>query len=299
MRIIGIGDNVCDVYVDKACMYPGGQALNVAAFASILGVQAAYMGVFGDDLVAAHVRGVLRELQVEEVRCRAYPQANGYALVTHASGERIFMGSNRGGPLREHPLAMNAEDLHAIAPYTLLHTSNNSYLDGALARLARLPARVSYDFSGAWRDAPRAKEVCPYLDFAFLSLQREERPEMERIAAWFHRQGVRHLVMTMGSEGAWYSAGEGLLHQPPHTVQAVDTLGAGDSFAAAFLCETIGGAKPQDALDRAARFSAQCCLMHGAFGHGAPVPKALLRKMKAEALPPQRYGYTGAFEPQP
>lgn len=38
MRLIGIGDNVCDVYLHLAEMFPGGQALNVAVFAKMQGI---------------------------------------------------------------------------------------------------------------------------------------------------------------------------------------------------------------------------------------------------------------------
>ena len=54
MRLIGIGDNVCDVYLHLAEMFPGGQALNVAVFAKMQGIDSAYLGVFGDDEVAEH-----------------------------------------------------------------------------------------------------------------------------------------------------------------------------------------------------------------------------------------------------
>ena len=37
MNIIGIGDNVVDDYVDLRTMFPGGNALNVAVYASMLG----------------------------------------------------------------------------------------------------------------------------------------------------------------------------------------------------------------------------------------------------------------------
>lgn len=37
MKVLGIGDNVCDVYVHQKRMYPGGQALNFAVNAKMLG----------------------------------------------------------------------------------------------------------------------------------------------------------------------------------------------------------------------------------------------------------------------
>ena len=38
MRVIGIGDNVCDKYEHQKTMYPGGQALNFSIYARMLGV---------------------------------------------------------------------------------------------------------------------------------------------------------------------------------------------------------------------------------------------------------------------
>ena len=43
MKIAAIGDNVIDRYLNKGVMYPGGNAVNVAAHASMLGAQAAYI----------------------------------------------------------------------------------------------------------------------------------------------------------------------------------------------------------------------------------------------------------------
>ena len=56
LRVLGIGDNVCDVYLHRGIMYPGGQALNFAVYAKKLGAAPDFMGVFGNDAVAEHVK---------------------------------------------------------------------------------------------------------------------------------------------------------------------------------------------------------------------------------------------------
>ncbi len=48
VKIAAIGDNVIDRYLNKDVMYPGGNAVNVAAHASMLGAQAAYIGEIGN-----------------------------------------------------------------------------------------------------------------------------------------------------------------------------------------------------------------------------------------------------------
>ena len=49
LKLIGVGDNVVDVYRNKGVMYPGGNALNFAVYNSLRGADAASLGVFGTD----------------------------------------------------------------------------------------------------------------------------------------------------------------------------------------------------------------------------------------------------------
>ena len=39
IKVIGIGDNVCDQYYPAKIMYPGGQAMNFSVYAKMLGAQ--------------------------------------------------------------------------------------------------------------------------------------------------------------------------------------------------------------------------------------------------------------------
>jgi sugar/nucleoside kinase (ribokinase family) len=49
------------------------------------------------------------------------------------------------------------------------------------------------------------------------------------------------VVVKMGSEGATASRGKERVHSPALKVQVVDSVGAGDSFDAGFLCEFVNG----------------------------------------------------------
>lgn len=52
--------------------------------------------------------------------------------------------------------------------------------------------------------------------------------------AFFHRKGVKNVVITMGSQGVFVSDGKKTLIIPCRKVNAIDTSGAGDSFNGAF-----------------------------------------------------------------
>ena len=79
IKVIGIGDNVCDQYYPAKIMYPGGQAMNFSVYAKMLGAQSAYLGVFGKDRVAEHIISVL---DAGNMPARMDTQKSGLKMVT-------------------------------------------------------------------------------------------------------------------------------------------------------------------------------------------------------------------------
>ena len=72
VKVLGLGDNVCDIYLNERTMYPGGQAVNFAVYAGMLGVKSDFMGVFGNDAIAGHVKASLDAHSVGYSHCRSY-----------------------------------------------------------------------------------------------------------------------------------------------------------------------------------------------------------------------------------
>lgn len=268
MKVIGIGDNVCDKYIHLKTMFPGGQALNFSVYAKQLGADASYMGVFGTDQEAAHVIRTLDELGIEHGRCRQYEGENGCARVTLEDGDRVFLGSNKGGIAKERLLQLDEEDLKYISGFSHVHTSNNSHFDSQLSLVKSTGVSLSYDFSGQWKEEEKVAAVAPYADYVFLSCGSVSEEEARDVCRRMKKAGCRKIIATRGSHGAVYYDGEQFLVQPPKLVKAVDTLGAGDSFAAAFLLSVLKGETADRALPAGAEFAAKTCLVQGAFGFG-------------------------------
>ena len=137
--------------------------------------------------------------------------------------------------LREHPLRLTASDLSYIDSFEVVHTSNNSYFDDQLPLLKPLVPLVSYDFSRSWEDIERRQHICPWLDIGFLSCSDSDEDSVRTLLEQIHEEGCGIAVATMGSRGAMAWDGREMAYHTPKLVQAVDTLGAGDSFAAGFL----------------------------------------------------------------
>ena len=261
IRVIGVGDNVVDKYMHTKTMYPGGNAFNFSAYASMLGASSSYMGVFGSDEAAQLVQATARELGIDTSHCRVEEGENGYAMITLVDGDRKFLGSNKGGVAKEKPIHFEEADLEYLDSFSLICTSINSHINPELPKLRPLKPYVAYDFSILETDEI-FDAVCPHIDFAITSCGDASMEEIQRRCKRIHQRGCRYVIASRGKNGSVFSDGEHLFTHPDYLVEALDTLGAGDSFLTAFLLSFV------EWLEGNHDPSAKTCMVHGAFGHG-------------------------------
>lgn len=296
-RVLAIGDNVCDKYLSRGKMYPGGQCVNIAVFAGANGIDTGYLGKFGDDEVARCVESTLRQLNVDTSRCRHFHGENGFACVTLEGNDRVFIGSNKGGVAGDHPFDFTAEDMSYARHFDLLCTNLNSYIENDLALLHDTGIPIAFDFSTRWDDAYLSR-VCPHIKIAVLScahLSTEERLTQMQTAADL---GVPVVLGTVGEAGSWLLYKKQFLFQEALcNDHAIDTMGAGDAYFAAFissvlkriprgcdLCEIPDAESVlMEAMHKGAEFSAYVCGIEGAFGHGVPITGRIIKSSVASS----------------
>ncbi|MDO4338980.1 MAG: fructoselysine 6-kinase [Eubacteriales bacterium] len=285
-RIIAIGDNVCDKYLSRGKMYPGGQCVNTCVYAVMNGAKAAYLGKYGNDEVAACVQDTLKAIGIDDSRCRHFEGENGFALVTLKGNDRVFLGSNKGGIAKEHPFDFTEEDFTYIKGFHLIYTNLNSYIEENLPELKETGVPIAYDFSTRWTDGYLEK-VCPYITVAILSCAHLSKEEREREMKKVQSYGVPVVLGTVGEDGSYVLYKDEILYaKAVYAEDVIDTMGAGDSYFTAFLCSLLESSQTgaiaegddekmkerlQDAMDRGASFAARVCAMEGAFGYGTPV----------------------------
>jgi len=293
MRVLGLGDNVVDKYMHIMTMYPGGNALNFAVYARMFGVEAAFLGNFGDDKAAKHVYETVVGLGLDVSHCRFWEGEHGAARVSIVDGDRVFLGSNKGGISNQHPLSLTRMDLEYISKYDIIHTSIFSYIESQLPKLRQAARFISMDFSDSYAEED-LKQCCPYIDCACISCG--EKMPAEQILALMKEiisYGCKHMVIaTRGAKGAFVLVDGGVYQQSPCLVKAKDTMGAGDSFITCFLVSYVDGMRYgtdfpegsgdagviavkeykdlviQTSLHKAAVYAAQNCQRDGAFGFG-------------------------------
>ena len=263
MRIVSVGDNCLDWYLDRQMIYPGGNTLNLAVYMRRLGAEAAYIGQLGDDRPGDIMAAALAAEDVDITHLRRLPGRSGYATIKTIEGERVFQGASPGVT----PFVLDQADYAFLAGSDLIHTGDSSYQDDAVARLAAI-APVSFDFSV--KPIQFCEPILPAVTYAIFSRPSFTLAEVADLIAWAHGLGVAEVYVTQGEDGSFSSAGDGIHHEPAIPTEAVDTLGAGDSFITGVLFARLSGMSIPEAARNGSALAAATCCGYGAFGRGEP-----------------------------
>lgn len=268
-------------------MGPGGKGSNQAVGAARLGAESHLVAVIGTDLFGDLAVKLYADEGVGTTHLRRTRERNtGVGFITlNAAGQNhivLDMGAN-------HLLAPAdvdaAEDLIAssqavlsvleIAPETAARAMQLGRQHGVTTILNPAPAQPLDDSLLAAVDVltPNESELrllcgrAPDQAADTLSLARE-----------LQQRGARHLVVTLGAEGALIVTAEGEVHRVPgQPVQVVDSTGAGDAFTCALGTALAEGQPLITAVRFATCAGALACTRLG-------VIPALPRRAEVEAL---------------
>jgi ribokinase len=87
--------------------------------------------------------------------------------------------------------------------------------------------------------------------------------DAERCAGYFLEQGLRNVIITLGSKGAFYATSGAMQLIPGYPVETMDSTGAGDAFIGSFAAFLSEGAAPSKAVQRACLYAALSTLKIG------------------------------------
>lgn len=267
MKIIAIGDNVVDCYLDQDKYYPGGNCVNVAVNARRLGAEAAaYIGIFATDEMAGHLKAVLDLEGVDWSNSRTVVGRSGQPQVNlTADGDRIFVGGPKDTVQHIVRLRLIQRDLDYAAGFDVCHVSCYSSMEEELPALSR-HVPIAFDFSDRREPAYLAR-VCPHIRYGFFSGSHLSDGELEELLAELAPYGLPVIGITRGASPALFVENGHRYFQAPLETEVVDTMGAGDSFIAGFLRAHLDGEPMEQALLRGAESARATCGFHGGFGH--------------------------------
>ncbi|WP_054948775.1 carbohydrate kinase family protein [Numidum massiliense] len=282
-----VGDLVVDFLVSKGAtnfatdtdgriqLRPGGQANNVARFVASEGAPCRLIGKVGSDPLGTYL---IDEASKHGVDCEVAKDAEVETgkiviLVDEQTGERSMI-TDRGANTRLTP-----DDLVGIENSDILYMSGYAFFEDKpreamraakeVAREAGIP--VALDPSSTYFLQRHKEAFLQFLDgVTFLFPSYEEgvlltgEKEPQKIVAAL-RKFVPMPVLTCGEEGCWFYRDGSYVALPPPKVSAVDTTGAGDSFAGSFLATYWRTRDVTQAAKRAVEVAAQTVTYVGAF----------------------------------
>lgn len=245
---------------------PGGKGGNQAVAAARLGATVTMIGRVGEDANGATLRAGLER---EGIDCRALastPSApTGVALIFVDDDGRnsivIVAGSN--GELTPDDIARHEAVLARADVVVCQLESPPETVMAALAAAHRLGKTVILNPAPA--TGPLPPQWLPLIDYlipneveaaALTGLPIGSPQDAAAAAQALLGQGVRNVLITLGSAGVLAAFGGDPVHVPAPRVAAVDTTAAGDTFIGAFAAQLAQGASTDAALRFAQRAAA-------------------------------------------
>ena len=266
MRGIAVAGDACiDVYAapEGSRSAVGGNALNVAVNLARLGVRSAFFGVIGDDRNGDRIFAALREMGIGASGVRTARGSSWVAFISR--DERGFALVDAEEPGVGGAYAPTREELDSLARFDHVHLANLGDPATTLAYLSQRGVSTSYDFGEAEGDVRAPTGI------AFFSQPERNTRAADRIAHHAIECGARLAIVTVGANGSLGVDRERALTVSARRIEPVDTLGAGDSYIAAFLAGWLTGTSLGDAMTIARDHASQTCL-HWAAWPQTPLP---------------------------
>ena len=278
-KVVSIGDFVCDFFLQLdlpiqpnevkfakwSKLEPGG-ASNFAIIAQRLGIDCIALGILGSDMYGSLILDVLREEQVDVRFATQLPNAQTQVVLSLADTNKkghAFIAANMASATY-YPLNEAVKQTIAQA--------NAIYIQGYSMREEAIVSLIEYAYTtGNKNNIPIYMDVGP--------LGNTLRPERRRVVMsqtdifmmteeellGFTGQNdfaratddllrvsrVKTVVVKRGDKGCKIVTRDGTLDFPAYPVEALDQIGCGDSFNAAFIFAQLSGLP----LDKSAMFA--------------------------------------------
>jgi sugar/nucleoside kinase (ribokinase family) len=264
--------------------FPGGADLNVAVGLRKLGVRTSWASVLGEDAHGDYLADAVDQFGVTPLVRRAAGPTALMFKAGGASGDPEVLQVRHQTAFARHADVLLTADVLAFDGINHLHLTGIVLGISPVVRAASLTlleaaiaAGVSVSFDpnlrlNLWPDreemramintvAARATVVMPGIKEARLLTGHDEP---EAIAKTYVDAGAREVVLKLGAEGARAWTADGQTARSRHfAVTPIDTVGAGDGFAAGYLAAFLTGGSLQERVDQGAAVGALATTRRG------------------------------------
>lgn len=279
--VILFGEVLVDVFPDRKVL--GGAPFNVARHLQAFGLHPVLISRTGNDglrheLLAAMAgagmddRGIQLDVSHPTGQVMVHMEGTGhrFEILPGQAYDFIHAGLTHMIALKVRPELIYFGTLAQRSPVSALALT-------ALVRSSKAPRLLDINLREPWYDthiierslqrAHMAKVNQDELDKLALLFKVSGNSHQEKAAALVKRFSLDSMLVTCGEQGAWQIDDEGKVvgvDGAATSLRLVDTVGAGDGFAAVFMLGQLRGWQPALTLTRANAFAAAICGIRGA-----------------------------------
>ncbi len=276
--IIGIGELLWDVFPERKVM--GGAPANFAYHVSQFGYNGYAVSAIGEDLLGKEILSTLEEKKLNYlVDTTDYPTGTVQVTLTGAGVPEYEICENVAWD--NIPFTARAENLAKntqVACFGSLAQRNSVSRETIRKYLQAMPSDSLKIFDINLRQHFYSKELI-HESLLLSNMLKLNDDEVKIIGGYYdgeytneqdfclkllEKYSLQVLILTKGTDGSFVFTPKETSYQATPKVHVADTVGAGDSFTAAFISSYLQGNRIADAHQLAVEVSAYVCTQHGA-----------------------------------
>lgn len=228
MKVVGVGDNCIDYYIDEEKGYPGGNPVNVLVYMRRYHIDCSYIGAIGNDDFGQIIMKGLNFHHINTSHVSILEGNTARSDVCIENGNRVFKGYDEGVLSQ---FVLSDEDICYIETCDMMVTSIWSHVEHDLHKI-HIP--IAFDMSDQL-ESPLWDIVLSEVDYVFYSDDQHNIEDIKQFMKEKYMPRHKVIVCTRGEYGSIAYDGHEFYEQDIIECHVVDTMGAGDSFIAGYL----------------------------------------------------------------
>lgn len=228
-RTLAMADNCIDVYYKLDRYYLTGNSIDFALNYKDLGGDVTEMTILGNDVFADALEERLKEREIPLRILKRSDRPTGTAKMDLVDGDKKHLHFE-GNVMEE--IELQDDDLEFVKQFDIVYAERWAKIGQYIKEIKQKDQIWVYDFSKRLEQESN-DEIIPYLDYAFFSYDRDDE-YIRDFMLKTSKKGAKTVVAMLGEHGSLaYENGE-FYKLEAEKVEVVNTVGAGDSYIAAF-----------------------------------------------------------------
>ncbi len=262
------------VLADSVSIHTGGDALNEAVIISRLGHTVKLVCGVGEDEAGEIVTNHAQKEGVDISGITRYPEGHTHISIPmiHPDGEKTMVST---GP---YSAPYYTPDLSVLEPVKVLSLGslfrdpfNDKEILLETVKTAKENGTIvcaDVKLNDGKKMLKDIKEALPYIDYIFPNEGEARnytgREDLDEAADVILGYGVKHAVIKLGKDGCLVKSKDTRMIVPSYPIEALDTTGCGDNFAAGFITALVEGKTLRECCEFATAVGAVAALSVGA-----------------------------------